>query len=168
MTDVKHGSESQFDPTAIESIVMAAAAERSGPEPPLPASVQQEDITLSVSEDSVSASPPAQQFSLSSMKKGLKKQRPREGSRTKRSAASAPRSSTGPETRRGLPRPPSPCLEPTDRGLQHELCGPVDGTPEARLEALERQQKVDHLLFNAVKGHFDSLHHFAAHIYEQG
>ena len=80
---------------------------------------------------------------------------------------SVPRAAPGAEARRGMARPPSPCLEAMPRALQHELCAPVDGSPEARLEALERQQKADHILFNAIKSNLDSIHKVTTHVHNQ-
>ncbi len=109
---------------------------------------------LAISDDSFGTTPSPLTKRMNTKKRD---QRSRGGSR-KRLAMSLPRS-TQP---RGMPRPPSPAVE-RPRQLDHELCAPTSGTPEARLEALERQQKVDHLYFAGIKQALESAYTVSEH-----
>ncbi len=120
-----------------------------------------EDGDMTLSDDSLTRTPPAAQPPTKKNLKRVDDRRARDGSR-KRMATSAPRG-TGGAAPRGMTRPPSPCLEALPRGMTHELCTPAANTPEARLEALERQQKVDHLFLNTVKSTLGDLHKFTEH-----
>ena len=178
--EMKHGSGASNDPNLqnenalamADPGAMAAAALR-------PASVvsalgqmtQDQDVgddSLSVSEESPDAAGALGQQVPPTRKRNMKHPvvRSREVSR-KRSTMSQPRTAIATSTRRGMQRPPSPALEAVPRTLQHELHSPDDASGEARLAALERQQKADHIFFNALTQNVLNMHKVTQHVHEQ-
>ncbi len=153
-----------IDPTAHHALAMAAAAAAVGMasgqargESPLGSMVHDD---LEISDDSFTKTP-------SPMKKSLKRDtRIRPSSRKRgvippgRPARSA---SAGAGGLRGMARPPSPAIEVAPKELAHQLMAPTGASGEDRLDALERQQKHDHIHFQtlerALQGMFTVLDH---------
>ncbi len=157
---IKHGGGAHDGPAA-QALAMAPSGDADAA--PRSASVVSslgmqtpgEDTMLS--DDSLTFSPNVH------TKKNLKRERrPHRGIGGKRLALSVPRQLTGAATR-GMARPPSPALDPAPRGIEHELCAPAGDSVEARLVALEQQQKTDHLYFAKIRSTLDNLHQYVEH-----
>ena len=105
-----------------------------------------------ISEDSFTQTPsPLKKETLKTLKRDPPRQRVasrKRGSvplgRTARAA------SVGAAGARGLQRPPSPAIDVAPNELMHQLMAPTGTSGEERLDALERQQKHDHVHFQNV------------------
>ena len=113
------------------------------------------DTPDSLSEDSlIFSSPP---------KKGSR--RPRSSSATGRTRAASARPPV--PRARAHARRPSPALMAAARNGEHSLVAPADDTAEARLVALEQQQKIDHLYFGQIRAALHNLNDHTAHFSEK-
>ena len=133
------------DPTAAHHAIAMAAAGMMGAgargASPLGTMVSDD---FEISDDSFTKTP-------SPLKKNLKREQRLRSIPRKRGASSLPRgtraASVGAAGGRGMPRPPSPAIKAAPQEMEHQLAVPADTSAEARLEALERQQKLDHTHF---------------------
>ncbi len=141
MVDGASGSV-QPDDSAMAAAA-AAAAEAAGVRGLSPLGPAMQD-DLEISDDSFTKSP-------SPLKKNLKREMLRATSRKRMPMSRAPRSlSAGAGGGRGMPRPPSPAIEVVPQELAHQIMAPTGATGEERLDALERQQKHDHVYFQTI------------------
>ena len=151
-----HGSGAQFDPTAPAMAAAAPAMDPAGlvigdaarSASPLGALLSD---NVELSEDSLGLTPPKPTA-----------RRHRSASATTRSAKMTMRSvSSG--RKRGMGRPPSPALEKRLKNVDAPVKA-VDGTNDARIAALEKQQQADHVFKVEVVNAIRNLQNVTEHL----
>ena len=112
-----------------------------------------------ISDDSLTFSPtkPSSRRARAGGRQGSVKRERRQPTGGKRLAMSVPNAA------RGQARLPPPALGAPPRDDEHQLCAAEDGSVEARLKALERQQKADHLYFVKIRETLGTLHDHSVH-----
>ena len=172
MSEVKHGSESVVEkaagPTAAIPAMAATAVRETSWATARSASPRMESMDpeddLSISDDSFAMKTPPnasrRAAGLATSRGGARERLARKGSRQRQPMTI--RSVLGDPKRRGRHRPPSPVVNRASIP-DHGMVTPENATSEARLQALERQQAKDHVVFAEVISAVRSLQDVAEH-----